>query len=125
MVNKKAIILDPEIYEVAKNIVYEQYKKPSAFRSGALVKKYKELGGRYSDDIKKNKTSLNRWFNEKWEDVNPNKNNSSYPVYRPTIKINKNTPLVVDEIDKKNLISQSKLKQKIKGDKNLPPFKKK
>lgn len=42
-------VLDPDIYERAKKIVYAQYKKPSAYRSGALVKKYKQLGGRYKD----------------------------------------------------------------------------
>jgi hypothetical protein len=36
-----AKILDPEIYERAKVWVQRTYKKPSAFRSGALVKKYK------------------------------------------------------------------------------------
>jgi hypothetical protein len=121
----KAIPLDKELYEIAKDIVYQQYKKPSAYRSGALIRKYKELGGKFSDEIPKKQTSLNRWFNEKWEDVNPKKSDTTYPVYRPTKKVSKDTPLTIQEIDKKNLIQQSKLKQKIKGEKNLPPFKKK
>jgi hypothetical protein len=45
-----------------------------------------------------------------------------YPVYRPTKRINKNTPLTVFEIDKKNLQKQIKLKQIIRGNKNLPKF---
>jgi hypothetical protein len=49
--------------------------------------------------------------------------NKEYPVYRPTIRINSKTPLIVSEIDKKNLKSQIRLKQQIKGEKNLPPFK--
>ncbi len=120
-----AKILDPKIYEKAKEIVYKQYTKPSAYRSGALVKIYKQMGGRYSSDIPKKSTSLKRWYDEEWKDVNPFKSSSSYPVFRPTKRINKMTPLLVDEIDKKNLIQQSKIKQKIKGDKNLQPFKKK
>ena len=40
-----SIPIDKELYEIAKQIVYKQYKKASAYRSGALVKKYKELGG--------------------------------------------------------------------------------
>jgi len=119
-----AIPINKELYEKAKEIVYKQYSKPSAYRSGALVKKYKELGGKYKDDDKKEKP-LERWFSEKWMDVNPNKTKTSYPVYRPTKRINKDTPLTVSEIDKKNLEKQSKLKQKIKGEKNLPPFLKK
>lgn len=117
------MINDKSIYEMAKKEVYAIYKKPSAYRSGALVKKYKELGGTYSGE--KTKKGLSRWFKENWKDVNPNKTNESYPVYRPTKRISKDTPLTVSEIKKSNLISQSKLKQKLKGKKNLKPFKKK
>ena len=119
-----AIVIDKELYKKAKEIVYKQYKKPSAYRSGALVKKYKELGGKYKDNDKKDRP-LSDWFKEDWKDINENKTNQSYPVYRPTKKINKNTPLLVKEIDKKDLEKQIKLKQKIKGKSNLPPFKKK
>ena len=64
---------------------------------------------------------LRRWFKEKWQDVG----SKDYPVYRPTKRINSKTPLTLNEIDKDNLKEQIKLKQKIKGNKNLPPFKKK
>jgi len=119
-----AIPINKELYEKAKEIVYKQYSKPSAYRSGALVKKYKELGGKYKDDDKKDRP-LADWFKADWKDINPNKTNKSYPVYRPTKRINKKTPLLATEIDKKDLEKQIKLKQKIKGSKNLPPFKKK
>jgi hypothetical protein len=47
-------------------------------------------------------------------------------VYRPTIKVSKTkTPLTVNEIDPDQLKKQIKLKQKIKGESNLPKFKKK
>ena len=82
-----------------------------------LVKMYKKLGGTYKDDHKEH--NLERWMKEKWQDVG----NKSYPVYRPTIRVNKNTPLTVHEVDKANLKKQIKLKQIIKGTKNLPPFK--
>lgn len=116
---KKSVVLDPDIYEIAKNIVYAQYEKPSAYRSGALVKKYKELGGRYKGEYKK--TPLKRWFDEKWTNVNPMQNENSYPVYRPTRKVSKETPLTVKEVDPKDLKRKSRLKQKIKS-KKLPPF---
>lgn len=111
---------DPELYEHVKNIVYKQYKKPSAFRSGAVIKKYKELGGEFEDDNEPK--PLKRWFSEKWVDVNPLKTNKSYPVFRPTKIINEKTPLTVKEIDPINLLEQSIEKQKIKGNKNLKPF---
>jgi len=42
-----ATILDPEIYSLAKRWADQTYAKPSAYKSGAIVKKYGELGGRY------------------------------------------------------------------------------
>jgi hypothetical protein len=86
--------LDPDIYQRAKRIVYAQYKKHSAYRSGALVKKYKQLGGRYKDSGREGplgRGKLKQWFEEKWKDVG----NREYPVYRPTVRVNKDTPLTV------------------------------
>lgn len=113
----KPKVLDPQIYEKAKKIVYAQYKKPSAYRSGALVKKYKELGGRYSGD--KEKGGMTKWIREEWTDIA----GLTYPVFRPTKRVSRNTPLTVDEIQPSNLIQQIVLKQRIRGRKNLPPFK--
>jgi len=110
---------DKVLYEKAKKMADEIYKKPSAYKSGYIVKKYKELGGEYIDD--KKPKELKRWFSEKWADIG----GLDYPVYRPTVKVSKKTPLTVKEIDPKQLKEQIKLKQKIKGTKNLPPFKKK
>ena len=50
---------------------------------------------------------LKRWILEKWEDIG----HKEYPVYRPTIRVNKHTPLTIDEIDKTNLKKQIKQKQ--------------
>jgi hypothetical protein len=110
---------DKTLYEKVKKMADQVYTKPSAYKSGYIVKKYKELGGEYIDDNQPKE--LKRWFKEKWEDVGK----KDYPVYRPTVRINKQTPLTVSEIDKKQLKEQIKLKQKIKGNKNLPPFQKK
>ena len=114
-----AIPKDQKLYEKAKQMADEIYKKPSAYKSGYIVKKYKELGGTYENDNKEK--NLKRWFKEDWKDVG----NKNYPVYRPTKRINSKTPLTVNEIDKKNLKEQIQLKQKVKGDQNLPAFKKK
>ena len=83
-------ILDPEIYERAKEIVYKQYDKSSAYRSGALVQKYIQLGGRYVNSVKKSNTDLNK----------------EYPVYRQTKKVKKQNTLKLSELD-----ANSKLKK--------------
>ena len=114
-----AIPIDKILYKAVKDYADIVYSKPSAYKSGFIVKTYKQLGGTYKDSG--NEHNLQRWFLEHWEDVG----NDKYPVYRPTIRIDKNTPLTIHEIDKNNLKKQIKLKQRIKGTKNLPPFKKK
>lgn len=110
-----AVPLNKKLYERAKAEVYPRYKKPSAYRSGAVVKRYKELGGKFKDN---NGRPLARWFKEEWKDVG----NQEYPVFRPTKRISKDTPLTPAEIDPENLQLQISEKQKIKGDKNLKPF---
>jgi hypothetical protein len=113
------IPIDKNLYDLVKKKADEIYTKSSAYKSGYIVKEYKKLGGKYIDDNKPK--NLKRWYNEKWQDIG----NLDYPVYRPTIRINKNTPLTVNEIDKNNLLEQIKRKQKIKGNRNLSPFKRK
>jgi hypothetical protein len=106
----------PDLYEKAKQIADKTYSKPSAYKSGFIVKKYKELGGTYSG--KKEDKGIGRWFKEDWKDIG----NKEYPVYRPTKRVSKDTPLTPDEIDPSNLKKQIALKQKIKGKSNLPAF---
>ena len=110
---------DQPLYNKVKEYADTIYKKPSAYKSGYIVKKYKELGGVYIDD--KKPKDLKRWFKEKWEDVG----GLDYPVYRPTKRINEKTPLTANEIKPSNLKKQILLKQDIKGDYNLPVFKSK
>ena len=118
--------INKELYEQVKKKIMASYKKNSAFASGAIVKEYKRLGGKYKQDG--SPRPLKRWFEEKWVDVNPLlgiTNDNAYPVFRPTIKISKDTPTLLQDIPVKTLQEQFKLKQKIKGDANLPRFKEK
>jgi hypothetical protein len=108
--------VDQKLYDEVKAYVDTKYEKPSAYKSGFIVKLYKQLGGQYENDGKE--AGLKRWFKEEWKDIG----NKDYPVYRPTRRVNKNTPLTISEIDPSNLQEQIKLKQKIRGTKNLPKF---
>jgi len=108
-----------KLYEKVKEQADKIYEKSSAYKSGYIVKTYKKLGGKYEDDNKPK--NLKRWFKEEWKDIG----NKKYPVYRPTKRISKDTPLTASEIDPKHALTQIQLKQKIKGEKNLPPFKEK
>jgi hypothetical protein len=93
-------ILDQDLYDKVKKEADKVYSKPSAYKSGWIVKKYKELGGKYLDDKKPRK--LKRWFKEEWKDIG----GLDYPVYRPTKRVNKETPLIQSEINPEQLKRQ-------------------
>jgi hypothetical protein len=112
-----AIPTNLKLYNEIKNKANSIYSKPSAYKSGYIVKEYKRQGGKYIDD--NTPKNLKRWFKESWKNVS---SKDQYPVLRPTIRVNKKTPLLVSEIKPSNLIKQIKLKQVIKGKKNLPKF---
>lgn len=114
---QRPIPLDPELYAMARTEVYSRYKVHSAYRSGAVVRRYKELGGRYSGKQPK-KTGIARWFRERWTNVGDDR----YPVYRPTVRITSKTPLLPSEIDPADLKKKISMKQRLKH-KTLPPFK--
>lgn len=117
------LIKNKKLYEEVKADVNKRYSKNSAYRSGMYILEYKRRGGEFLREKPKNidKLPLARWFKEDWADIG----GKNYPVYRPRKRISKLTPLTQNEIDKKDLEEKIKLKQKIKGEKNLPPFRKK
>jgi len=90
---------NPVLYEQVKKKIMKSYKKPSGFASGAIVKSYKQQGGKYKEDGKPKK--LKRWFEEEWINVNPMlgvKNENAYPTFRPTKKVSSKTPATINEI---------------------------
>jgi len=113
--------LDLKLYEEVKKEADKIYKKSSAYKSGWIVRRYKDLNGKYSLPEKPKNVGLDRWYKEEWKNIG----NLDYPVYRPTKRITKDTPLTPKEINRKQLIQQILLKQEIKGDHNLPKFIKK
>ena len=105
---------DTDLYNRVKKIADLIYDKPSAYKSGYIVKTYKKYGGEYEGT--KDKDGLDRWFKEQWKDINDD--DSLYPTYRPTIRINKNTPITKSELNKYEKERQIKEKQIIKGDRS-------
>jgi hypothetical protein len=113
------IVLNQKLYDEVKSEADKKYQKPSAYKSGWIVKTYKERGGLYGDD--KKPKNLQRWFKEDWGDIG----NKDYPVYRPFNRVSSKTPLTINEINPIQAQKQIALKQIIKGNHNLPPFLKK
>ena len=118
--------MDKKLWEKATNIVTKSYgKKTSAYRSMAISKKYKELGGKY-DGRKDDSKGVTRWLNEEWIMVIPYvTNKQKIPcgskdrrkhACRPSKRITKKTPLTIQELlrkhDKQDIIAMAKLKKK-------------
>lgn len=110
---------DKELYDKVKKEITNKYK-PSAYRSGLLVKKYKEEyykkhknNNAYSGD--RQNSNLKRWFSEKWR---TDKGEIGYKnkgdIYRPTIRINSKTPTTINELTPQQ-ISRAKKEKKLKG----------
>ena len=77
-----------------------------------LVQEYKKRGGTYMG--KDNKSSgLNIWFREKWESQ---RGETGYKhksdVYRPTVRVNKDTPTTFKELTKEQIERARAEKQK-------------
>jgi hypothetical protein len=109
--------INKKLYAEIKQVADEKYKTHGAYKSAWIVKKYKELGGKYKGK-KDPKKGISRWLSENWKDYA----GLPYPVYRPTKRITKDTPLTASEIDPQDLFIKAIQKQYIKGKKNLPPF---
>ncbi len=121
---------DKELYESVKKRVYKEIPKHSAYRSGQLVKKYKEAFSRKYGKTKKpyigekpKKTGLKRWFEEEWRnqrgEVGYKKKGD---VYRPTKRITEKTPTTFKELTKSQI--EKAQKEKIKKGR-VSKFKKK
>ena len=108
---------DDKLYEKIKNELFKKYK-PSAYRSGLLVQKYKEEFVKKHNNnnyYRGNKTNSNlkRWFNEKWTNQRGEigyKNKSD--IYRPTIRINDKTPTTFNELTKNQITKAKKEKER-------------
>lgn len=92
---------------------------PSAYASGWVVRRYKELGGTYSG--KKQDASLARWYKEEWVNVckrpyvpcgRSKASLDDYPYCRPTKRITKETPKTVSELTEKEIKERCQRKKK-------------
>jgi hypothetical protein len=104
-------IVDQELYNQIKTKVYADIPQHSAYRSGILVKKYKDAfskkHGPKKPPYKGNKTKkkgLARWFAEEWKNQRGEigykyKND----VYRPSKRITKKTPTTFNELTDKSI----------------------
>ena len=106
---------DKKLYGKVKEDIYKKnYPKHSAYRSSLLVKSYKDAGGTYKGK-KDNDKGLVKWHGEKWTNQ---RGESGYKyksdVYRPTVRVNKDTPTTCKELSKEQ-IDNARKEKKSKG----------
>lgn len=102
-------VLNPKLYKEAKKIADKTYKKPSAYKSMFIVSTYKKLGGKYSG--KKTGKGVDRWNREAWIQIIPYLQSGKKIACgygddgkgcRPSKRIDKNTPITIQEVVKKH-----------------------
>lgn len=114
---------DMKMYEMIKKKVMKENTTHSAYRSGMIVKKYKdEFGKKYGlnkspyEGKKDDKKGLARWFNEEW--ARDNNGSIGYKkvgdVYRPRNRITKDTPTTWSELSETE-IARAKREKKATG----------
>jgi hypothetical protein len=109
---------DQAMYDRIKRKIYKDNPKHSAYRSGLIVKKYKEAykkkygaGSAYTGT--KTKGGLKRWFEEDWRTEKGKKTyKEGGSVFRPTKRVSKKTPATFSELSKKQIASAIREKKK-------------
>lgn len=114
--------VDSKLYQKIKDDVMKKNIIHSAYRSGTIVKRYKEEFGRkygnrspYTGE-KDVSHGLARWFEEKWSrdkdgNIGYKKNGD---VYRPQIRVTIYTPVTWNELSDKE-IKRAKVEKKTTG----------
>jgi hypothetical protein len=127
---------DSKIYKKVKAEADRKFKeKTSAYKSLYIVRRYKELGGKYDSKSKPKKTgsNLRRWLKEKWVRISPKtgkpmrRNGKLVPcgrsekeqktgikkgLCRPYKRISKNTPKTAEQIGTKEMKKRVSLKKR-------------
>lgn len=97
---------DEKLWDRARQEADKVYEKPSAYKSGFMVRWYKKNGGKFKVERNSNnkKPPLKRWFEERWRNQRGEEGYKyKSDVYRPTKRVNKNTPTTFDELSKKEI----------------------
>jgi hypothetical protein len=102
--------LNKSLYEQVRSEIYKRIPQHSAYRSALIVQEYKRRGGKYSG-AKQQKTGLKRWFAEKWMNQDGKIGYAKKgDIYRPTIRVTKDTPTTIHELTSKQI--QNVMKEK-------------
>ena len=112
--------IDSELYEIAKQTIYARMPTHSAYRSGHVVKYYKQLfRNKYGPDIEpysvtySHHRGLPRWFHEEWTNQ---RGEVGYKyksdIYRPNYRVTSETPITFSELSSQQIQKARRAKTK-------------
>jgi hypothetical protein len=111
---------DADLYIKANEIADEKYGLPhSARKQQQITRIYKELGGRYTENLKPNQKSLQDWTDEKWTTKSGLPSSISGERYLPEKVIKKLTKKEYDETSKAKKEGMAKGVQYVKQPKKI------
>lgn len=113
--------VDEALYKKAKKIVVKREPIHSAYRSIRIAQQYKKMfADKYGTRKKpykgdKSKSKLYVWLRERWSS-SPSGKITGYKkkgdIYRPTVRVNSDTPLLWSELKPSEIKRAKKLKSK-------------
>lgn len=119
-------ILNKKLYDEVKKKADKIYERHSLYKSMYIAKEYQRQGGKYKTDKPESieKQGTKKWLNEEWIKVGDWLQNKkvicgegSYDACRPSKRVNKDTPITIQELQKKysNDYIQKKVNEKLKN----------
>jgi hypothetical protein len=103
--------LNKVLYNTIKMEASKKFKSPSGvYRSSWIVKEYLRRGGKYSGK-KDTSSGISRWFKEDlkrpiktgYAPCGRATKSGDYPLCRPSVRVNKQTPKTYKEISQKSI----------------------
>lgn len=112
---------DEQLYQRAKRFIIKKEPVHSAYRSIRIAQQYKKMfANKYGTRKKpykgdKSKSKLYVWLRERWSS-SPSGKITGYKkkgdIYRPTVRVNSDTPLLWSELKPSEIKRAKKLKSK-------------
>lgn len=120
-----------KLYAEVKKKADKIFERHSLYKSMYIQKEYQNQGGKYKIDkpetIEKAESGTKRWLKEEWIKVSDYLNNKKVPcgqgsfdACRPSKRVNKQTPITIQELQKKygNDYIKKKVNEKLKNPDN-------
>lgn len=117
-------VANKRLYNKIKLEADKIYERPSLYKSLYILKEYRDRGGTYKTPKPVGLTPTERWLKEKWvkvsdwlEGKNTPCGEGTFDACRPTVRIDKTTPITLQELQARYGLEhiRKKVAQKLKN----------